>query len=160
MQSPRKRAGNEPPLQAALKYLSARARTESEVRKKLETSGYSKVHITATLEQLRSYGYVDDEAFARDWAQSRMAHLGYGPRLLKQELCRRGVESAVVDQILRETFDRSKELEQAKALLEQRFGREDLSSGKTLQRAGALLARRGYHRSVIEDVLAPHCTEF
>lgn len=156
----RKHAENEPPLQVALKYLSARARTESEVRQKLENSGFSKAHITAALEQLRSYGYVNDEAFARDWARSRIAHLGYGPRLVEQELSRRGVEPTVIERVLHETCDRGKELEQAKALLERRFGLDDLSSGKTLQRAEALLARRGYHRSVIEDVLAPYCTQF
>lgn len=145
------------PLQVALRYLGFRARTEAEIRKKLERSGFAAEPIAMTLEQLRSYGYVNDEGLARDWTQSRAVRLGYGPRLVEQELGRRGVEPAVIERVVRETFDGGKERERARALIEARFGGEGLGSIKTLQRAQTLLARRGYHRSIIEEVLEPHC---
>lgn len=145
------------PLQIALRYLGFRARTEAEVRKKLESSGFAEQSITTTLEQLSSYGYVNDEGLARDWTQGRAVQLGHGPGLVQRELARRGVEPPVIERVIREAFDGGKEFERARALIEARFGREDLGSIKTLQRAQALLARRGYRRSIIEEVLEPHC---
>lgn len=147
------------PLQAALRYLSFRARTECEVRRKLETSGFSDEQIHTTLETLKLYKYVNDEALARDWARDHALRRGCGPLWVAQELSRRGVETPLLERIIAEAFGPGEELERARQCIEKHFDRKSLSSLKVLKRAHALLARRGYNPSVIEEALSPYFEE-
>ncbi|NIO08168.1 MAG: recombination regulator RecX, partial [Deltaproteobacteria bacterium] len=77
-------------LKLALKFLGHRARTEEQVRIKLFQLGHTQTTVDATLERLRSLNLVNDEVFARDWAQSRVTHLGYGPKRIEGELRQKG----------------------------------------------------------------------
>ena len=76
---------------AALKYLSHRARTQREIEKRLEEYGFPPETIIKTLELVKKYKYVDDEAFARDYAESRLNSGNYGPRRIMRELKIKGV---------------------------------------------------------------------
>lgn len=147
------------PLQVALRYLGFRARTEWELRKKLETSGFSGKDVHATLETLRRYKYVNDEELARDQALDRVVRRGAGPLLVEQELRRRGVEMHVIERVLAEAFGPGEELRRAKECIEKRFGRGGLNSVNVLKRAQSLLVRRGYHPPVVEEVLSPYFEE-
>lgn len=147
------RSGPKTPLRSALRYLGFRPRTEWEVGQKLMASGFSQEQANSTLEELKSRNLVNDESFARDWTQLKTAERGYGPLFVKRELHRRGVAHAVIQRIISETFGDGHEFEQAKQIVGRRFGGDDLSDPKTLKRAQAFLLRRGYHSSVIADVL-------
>jgi regulatory protein len=105
------------------------------------------------LERLRDLSYVNDESFARSWAQSRAESRGYGPNRIEQELRSRGIAPALTRQVIRETFDRESEKENAKRLLERRFRAGKLSEPESVRRAIALLQRRGYNSEVIFDLL-------
>jgi len=137
----------------ALKFLGYRARSEAEVRTKLAQSGFSLKIIEPTLTKLRSLKLLDDEAFARAFAQARIEDRGYGPLRLERELRRKGIASALIARLLDESFARNGGKERARALVEKRFGGKDLSDAKTLRRAVGLLQRSGYRDSVIAEVL-------
>jgi regulatory protein len=137
----------------ALKFLGYRAQSETEVRTKLAQSGFPLKIIEPTLEKLRSLKLLDDEAFARSFAQTRIEDRGYGPLRLERELRRKGIASALIARLLDESFARNGGKERARALVEKRFGGKDLSDAKTLRRAVGLLQRRGYRDSVIAEIL-------
>lgn len=105
------------------------------------------------MRKLRASRYAGDQNFARDWALSRARGRGYGPRRIEQELRAKGVDDALIRDILRETFAGDHENRQAKEILKKQFGREKLDDLKTLQRAAAFLQRRGYSETVILDIL-------
>ena len=137
----------------ALKFLGYRARSEAEVRTKLIQAGFSPKIIEPILEKLRSLKLLDDEAFARSFAQARIEDRGYGPLRLERELRLKGIGKALVDRILDESFGRQGGKDRAQALLERRFRGKDLSNAKNLRRVISFLQRRGYRDSVIAEVL-------
>ena len=137
----------------ALKSLGYRARSEAEVRTNLAQSGFSLKIIEPTLTKLRSLKLLDDEAFARAFAQARIEDRGYGPLRLERELRRRGIASALIARLLHESFARNGGKERARALVEKRFGGKDLSDAKIWRRAISFLQRRGYRDGVIAEIL-------
>lgn len=149
-----KRDGSqEDALQRAYKFLSYRPRSEAEVRAKLSQLGFPHKSIDTTLEKLRSLKLLDDESFARGWAQARAEGRGYGPLRIERELRQKGVTRSVIQEVVRETFGRNEGREKARGLLEKRFRGKDLSDRKILHRAVAFLQRRGYRSSVIAEIL-------
>jgi len=108
-------------LNRAIKFLSYRARSEAEVRTKLAQSGFSLKIIEPTLAKLRSLKLLDDEAFARSFAQARIEDRGYGPLRLERELRLKGLAKTLVGRILDETFAQNGGKERARALLGKRF---------------------------------------
>ena len=105
------------------------------------------------IEKLRSFHYLDDEAFARSWALGRAQEGGYGPHRIDQELSSKGIGQKLIREALRETFDQVDEAERAKRLLMKRFKGENLTEPKISRRAAAFLLRRGYDSKVIFELL-------
>ncbi len=140
-------------FEQALRFLGYRARSETEVRTKLAQSGFSLKIIEPTLTKLRSLKLLDDEAFARSFAQARIEDCGYGPLRLERELRQKGIAKSFIDRLLDETFGRREGKDRARALLEKRFRSQDLSDAKTLRRAVGFLQRRGYRDAVIAELL-------
>jgi len=140
-------------VQTALRYLGFRSRSEAEVRRYLTQRGYLPAAIDGALSRLRSWNYLDDEAFARAWALGRAQNRGHGPRRIGQELRSKGVSQALVRDALHEAFDQVDEIAQAKRFLAKRFAATALKDSKTRAKAAAFLQRRGYSSKVIFDLL-------
>src|SRR6266508_2811863 len=75
---------------AALWLLESRARTRLELRQRLERRGFEAEAIERALDRLTGVGLVDDEAFARDLAASRVEQGVDAPRIVV-ELKDRGI---------------------------------------------------------------------
>ncbi|HUK41916.1 MAG TPA: regulatory protein RecX [Candidatus Acidoferrales bacterium] len=142
-------------LDLALRFLSYRSRSEAEVERHLLRSGYSSAIIGKTLERLRALHYVDDEAFARNWALARTQKRGDGPKKIELELRAKGIDQGVAREVTRETFSQLDEAETARKLLQKKYHVAKFSNPKAIQRAAAFLQNRGYSDKTISDVL--HC---
>ena len=125
----------------------------------LRRRAYSKVATEKTLEKLRAFDYINDEAFARNWASGQVTARGYGPRRIHQELQKKGISDALIRDVVREIFDPGEETQKAKALLEKRFKNKQLGDPKMLRRAASFLERRGYSSQVIFDLLKHGATD-
>lgn len=140
-------------FQCALRYLTLRARSGAEVKNHLEKRGGAHAIIDATLEKLRALHYIDDQAFARDWALQRAQSRGCGPEKIARELETKGIDPSVIRAAVREAFEQEDELERAKEILGKRFRGENLQEPRALRRAAAFLQRRGYSDKVISALL-------
>jgi regulatory protein len=140
-------------LKQALKFLSHRSRSAAEVRAKLTEAGFRSTTVESTLKKLRSLKLLDDEAFARSFAQARIEDRGYGPLRLERELRRKGIADSLISRLLNESFAQNGGKARAQALVEKRFVGKDLSDPKTLRRAAGFLQRRGYRDPVIAEIL-------
>jgi regulatory protein len=89
-------------LEAAARFLEARSRSVSEVRRRLTTAGYRPQLVDGAVERLLELGMLDDEAFARQWVESRDRARPRGERAIRQELSLKGVDRATVDLVLAE----------------------------------------------------------
>lgn len=140
-------------LKRALKFLGYRARSEEEVRIKLTQLGFPENSVKATLERLRSLNLLNDEDFARGWALGRAEGRGYGPLRIQRELRQKGISKSLIGQTLQESFSERELKRRARALLDKRFRDKDFNHRKVLYRAIAFLRRRGYHDSLIAELL-------
>ncbi len=89
-------------LDAAARFLEPRARSESEVRRRLGQAGYRPELVDGTIARLYQLGMLDDEAFARAWIESRDRARPRGERALQQELAQKGIDREIVTGLLEE----------------------------------------------------------
>jgi regulatory protein len=143
-------------IDAAARFLEARPRSVAEVRRRLSTAGYRSELVEAAIARLGELGYLDDEAFARAWVESRDRAKPRGEHALRQELWLKGVDRTIVDAVLSERAEDGGEADVAAAerLLER--SRTALARiadpRRRRERAYALLARHGFDPSVAADV--------
>jgi regulatory protein len=115
--------------------------------------GYPSAVIEKTLAKLLSFGYVNDESFARTWALSRVENLGYGPKKIERDLRTKGIRPPLIQNVVGEIFSQTDETARARLVLAKRFKHKELSGAGILRRAVAFLQRRGYSDKVIFALL-------
>ncbi len=84
-------------LEAAARFLEARSRSVTEVRRRLTTAGYRPELVDGAIARLLDLGVLDDEAFARAWVESRDRARPRGERAIRDELRLKGVDRTTMD---------------------------------------------------------------
>ena len=153
-------------LEAAARFLEARARSVGEVRRRLSTAGYRPELIDGAITRLTELGMLDDAVFARAWVESRDRARPRGERALSEELRVRGVDRSVIVAALEERRAVASEAgedavpsadEAAAERLLARHARtlERVADPRARrQRAYALLARNGFDPGVCTSASA------
>lgn len=157
-------------LEAAARFLEARPRSVAEVRRKLTRLGYQQELVNGAVERLAELGYLDDEAFARSWVESRDRARPRGEHALKRELQLKGVDRTVIDVVLEDRRERatvetvaddghddepvSPDDAAAERLLRKKLPAllREADPRKRRQRAYGLLARNGFSPDVCSAV--------
>jgi regulatory protein len=146
---------------AALRFLESRARSTSEVRQRLVTQGYRPDLVEGCVGRLVELGMLDDAAFAQAWVESRDRARPRGERALRTELRQKGIERAVVDDVIQDRAERAgdegglvADEEAARRLLDRNArALERIPDPRARrQRAYALLARNGFDPDVAASV--------
>ncbi len=139
---------------AALWLLESRARTRLELRQRLERRGFEAEAIERALDRLTGVGLVDDEAFARDLAASRVEQGVDAPRIIV-ELKDRGIAPDLAVRIAGESAPPSDRAERCRELAEGRLSKlKGLRPEVQYRRLAAYLVRRGYPGDVVENVVS------
>ena len=131
----------------ALNMLAARGRSSVELRRLLVRKGEPADSVDIAIERLVSVGFLDDAAFARQFARSKGVSGGLSRRRLQQELGRRGVSRETGTEAIETVF--VEEAVDEEAAIE-RVARKKLRSLSSLddatkrRRLYSFLARRGY----------------
>jgi regulatory protein len=149
-------------LEAAARFLESRSRSVGEVRRRLGRAGYRRELVDGAITRLTELGMLDDEAFGRAWVESRDRARPRGEIALRRELSLKGVERAIVDDLLEQRRDAGDadgpgvDVEAARRVLA-RHARalERVADPRARrQRAYALLARNGFDSAVASAVSA------
>jgi regulatory protein len=147
-------------LEAAARFLEARARSVAEVRRRLGSAGYRADLVDEAIARLTDLGMLDDATFARAWIESRDRARPRGERALSDELRVRGVDRAIITAALedRRTLatnpgeDAAPSADEAAAerlLARHARALERVADPRARrQRAYALLARNGFDPNV------------
>ncbi|MBI5560210.1 MAG: RecX family transcriptional regulator [Deltaproteobacteria bacterium] len=141
-------------MQSALRLLSFRQRTIHELTEKLLSKGYSEDEINGTVERLIEGRYLDDEAFAGDFACSRMKNRQWGRIKVSHELRKRGVAAGVIEKTLNGLKEET-EIDAAKEALRKwlkKSGRKDWTKD-TAARAARHLSGKGFPFSTIRSAM-------
>lgn len=156
---PRREPGTGPSAwDAALRLLGVRARSRAEIAERLGRRGFAPETVDDVLHRLEQAGLIDDEQFAREWAQSRSRYSGRGALALRRELRGKGVAEHTVEAALAE-IDHDDERDRAAALAAKRLAASSLDltdhadRAKAYRRLSGALGRRGFAPDVIAAVV-------
>jgi regulatory protein len=130
---------------AGLRLLSYRPRSEKEMRRRLGRRGIALRLIDQTVRRLKERGYLDDEAFARFWTETREATSPRGRRLILQELRTQGVNA---DTAAAATASVSDEEAAYRAASRRLHAFRGLDYEAFRRRLGGFLVRRGFSYEV------------
>lgn len=134
----------------ALELVARRPHFRRELDQKLSRRGFSRDEIESTLEALSQTGLLDDLAHARDLAVGPLARKDFGPRRVRAELMRRGVEEEVAERVVSEIFSEpEEEFRRAREAARKQSGAPAVDDS----RLGRYLDRKGYSKSVILRIL-------
>ena len=156
-------------LEAAARFLEARSRSVAEVRRRLSRAGYRAELIDGAIIRLTELGMLDDATFGRAWVESRDRARPRGEIALRRELGLKGVDRAIVDDLLearREAASAEPDADSVDLVAARRLlARHERALGRVgdprqrRQRAYALLARNGFDpetcRRGSSELLAP-----
>jgi regulatory protein len=154
-------------MEAAAAFLAVRSRSVEETRRRLNHLGYRSALCDEVVDRLVELRYLDDEAFARAWVESRDRARPRGAVALRRELQLKGVPhdtiSGVLDDRAQTTAARAgsddhervdADREAARRLLDRRAStlRRESDPRRRRQKAYALLARNGFTPDVCHEV--------
>jgi regulatory protein len=135
----------------AVWLLSQQARTEKEIREKLEKKGCNEATVVEVMEALRRWGYLDDAGLAARWTESRGKTRG--KRALAFELRRKGVDDETVKDTLEARTDET-EAEACLLAATRKAGSRPADTSREAQaKLAAFLQRRGFGWDAIRPTL-------
>ena len=127
----------------ALGLLAVRPRSRRELERRLLGARFEPDEVEDVLVRLERVGLVDDEAFARQFAEHRFGSRKEGSRAVAQGLRAAGIGSSLVEAVSRHAPEDDEE--RAADLARSRVSRlHGVSPEKAFVRLSSLLMRRGY----------------
>lgn len=130
---------------AAVRYLSFRPRSESEVRARLARQ-YPEQVIEHVVRRLIEINYLDDAGFAEAWKSNRRSLKPKSAYAIRRELIDKGVSSEIADSATDDLDDESSAYDAGSKYL-RRLREADYSA--FYRRLSGHLYRRGFNSSVI-----------
>jgi regulatory protein len=139
---------------SAYRYLTYRPRSRAEIETKLRDKGIDAAIVQQVIADLIRFGYVNDQEFARLWAQSRMRLRGFGRRRIERELKNKGIDREIIKQTFAELFDGDSEFETAKLTAQKKLSTlRSVDPETRRRRLAGFLERKGFSFEIIGRVL-------
>ncbi|AQQ52493.1 recombination regulator RecX [Planococcus lenghuensis] len=137
----------------ALTYLSFRMRSEGEVRKKLRDAEYGEAVIDEAVKKLYKLNFLDDRAFSEALLNTQVKTSKKGPRAIRQDLQRKGIDKEVQQEVLDE-YSEEVQFDTAKVLADKIADRESRKTPVQIkQKINDALLRKGFSYTVISQVV-------
>ena len=137
-------------LNTAIRYLSYRPRSKSEVRGRLRQRGFDNDTVEAVIAKLKERGLIDDIDFARFWKENRDSFSPRSQWLTRLELRQKGVADDIIGQVVN-TIDDDDSAYRAALSKARSLPRSDYQGFR--RRLGEYLKRRGFGYGVINHTI-------
>jgi len=131
---------------AAMRLLSYRPRSETELRQRLARRGAPADLVDGAIARLHELGLVDDAAFARAWVEGRSRLSPRSRRLLRRELQAKGIEGEAAREALVSQDDEDAAL---RAAGRRAAAMRGLPYPEFRRRLGEFLRRRGFDSATV-----------
>lgn len=132
-----------------LGVLEKTMKTEKMLKDFLLSKGYPIQCVTRAIEKIKSYGYINDEAFCESFISSYSQ--SKSTRKLKYELLSKGVGEEIIEQKLRDMVDEQTEFENC-FVIAQKYMKNKEFDLKTKQKCFNHLASKGFDYGTISSV--------
>lgn len=133
-------------LNSALRYLSPRPRSETEVRNRLRRQGYDADTIQQVIDKLKEQKLIDDADFARFWRENRENFRPRSRRFIEFELRQKGVDAETTVAVTEGLDD---ELNAYRAAQKKTAVLAGLNYQDFVKRLSVFLRQRGFSYEVI-----------
>jgi len=151
MNAIREEAGIKLARKSAIRLLSARDRSEQEIRERLNLQGFDADVAEEAILQLVSMGYINDSLFARKYVSDRLKLKPMSKKALAAELQKKGIKRELIDEVIGEY--EVDEPSMAYRMAKKKFGKYDAADPVIQKKIYSFLAYRGYSSDVIQNVL-------
>ena len=138
----------------ALRCLELRSYARTDLGRRLQRKGHPRPAVEAALERATGLGLLDDEAYARNYVQTRAAR-GRGPLRLTRDLLAMGVQRALVDRALAAEWPEGSDRSSVPLALATKRAAQLGTLPRQIRRRRVLayLARRGFSGSEVTDMV-------
>lgn len=144
----------------ALELLEMRDRSVKEIRQRLHRRGCNPAAIDTVVGDLEALRLLDDRAFVRRWVESRRSRRPEGAPKISRDLVRRGIDPALIEEVLAEYGDDLGSGAEALTLLRRQQTRyRGLDPETARRRMYGLLARRGFDPDTVREAVTRAWTE-
>lgn len=137
----------------SMNLLKSREYTEHQIREKLRQGFYPESVIDEALEYIKSFHYIDDRRYAKDYIVYHSESRSRGR--IEQDLYRKGIGRDLIRAVYEE--DLEEELPDETALMEKLLKKKnydrDNADYQEKQKMGAFLYRKGFSLDKIEKIL-------
>ena len=140
-------------LQVALRYVSFRPRSVTEVRRRVGKD-FSQPVVEHVLASLSRYGYLDDEDFARRWRDNRNRRRPRGSFALRRELRAKGVADDIIDSTLHGLDETSNAYRAGEKQACRWLEHGDMQYREFRRKMWDYLRRRGFGSSVASETIS------
>lgn len=135
-------------FEKSLDYLSRRMNSKKELSEKLAKKGYSAEVVEKAIGKLEDYHYVDDELFAKQFADS---YQKLSKKMLKEKLALKGISSDIVLAIISDRTDEN-EFELCLLQVKKYLKTKTISNYNDYQKMQASLFRKGFDYDLVKRV--------
>jgi len=112
--------------------------------------------IESILDEMLSYGYLNDEKYITDYIIYRQEQ-GYGAIRIRYDLQLRGAEREQLDQLMEQVYDHEQDQAAVEAILERRAQRSGEScDDRWLNKQASFLKRRGFGSSAVLKAISKY----
>ena len=137
----------------SMNLLKSREYTEHQIREKLRQGFYPEPVIDEALEYIKSFHYIDDRRYAKDYIVYHSESRSRGR--IEQDLYKKGIDRDLIRAVYEE--DLEEELPDETALMEKLLRKKnydrDNADYQERQKMGAFLYRKGFSLDKIEKIL-------
>lgn len=135
----------------AMHLLNEMARTEAQLRQKLKQNGYPEDVIDDAVAYVKSFGYINDEAYIRNFVESRKGKKSR--REIYALLGQKGLNQETVETVLDEMYEEHSDQEAIREILRKKHWDSEESDIKEKQKIYAYLVRKGFRYEDIRQVI-------
>ncbi len=140
--------------QMAFRLLSLRGRSTKEIRSKLREQKFEEPVINRVINRLLKDRYLDDAAFARDWARSLAENRLYGNRRIEMSLIEKGIAGGLIKETIAGVRKERPEREALEAVIRKKLKDRKLGDldRRERQRLARSLMGRGFPAGLVFEM--------
>lgn len=135
----------------AMHLLEDMDRSEAGLREKLRTGLYPQEAIDQAVEYVKSFGYLDDRRFARNFVQSRL-HTKSRKEIYYQ-LCQKGIPGEIAQEAMELSATEDDEREAVLAIMRKKRVNPATAEPEQMNKLLGYLARKGFRYETIRQVI-------
>lgn len=133
--------------------LSRRIYSRYEILRKLNNKGYSENIISNLVFWLEDNNHINDELFAKMWAQFRLQNKPIGRYRLNQELRLKGIKQDIIQKVIDKTYNEMDELTLARNLIKEKIASSEIKNIRIdSKKIYNFLLRRGFSIEISRNI--------